>query len=73
MYQISKKDYYSKNFMGNSYNYHIAYVENNYIQGLMIYHSITQITYIKIQTNIQLMLFIFINQQSFKSKTENLL
>ena len=51
---LNVKDYSYKTYVSNNYRLQIAYVEIAYI----IEHSITQITYISILTNIQLMCLI---------------
>ena len=48
--------------MSNNYESQIAYVENNLYNRSDTGHSITQITYINILTNIQLMCLITIRQ-----------
>ena len=54
----AKKDYPYKAYVSNSYKSHIVYVGTIHIRSKIIEHSITQITYISILTNIQLMCLI---------------
>ena len=41
-------------------------LETNYSKGMIIEHSITQLTYLKIYTNIQLMLLIVTESAKFQ-------
>ena len=56
----AKKGYSYKTYIRNNYKPQVAYVEITYVKDLIIEHSITQITYINIITNIQLMFSITI-------------
>ena len=56
-----KRDYSYKTYIANNYKSHTGYVEKKaYIRNKIIEHPITQITYISILTNIQLMCLITI-------------
>ena len=55
-----KKDYSYKTYITNNYKSQIAYVEIIYIRNKIVEHSITQVTYTSILTNIQLMCLITI-------------
>ena len=56
----AETDYPYKTYISNNYKSQIAHVGNICTTHLIVEHSITQITYISILTNIQLMLLITI-------------
>ena len=48
---LTVKDYSHKTYVSNNYKSQIAYVEN--VRNKIVEHSMTQVTYISILTNIQ--------------------